>query len=76
MENKNVLTFLKCFCCSKTFKVEDLIEMNTNSLMIGSETMDFHDLILDVCLSKVLQVILKHLLQRLMNFFISDDCNS
>lgn len=53
MDNKRILTFMNCFCCSKTFNVNDLIELKTNSLVIGSQTVEFSDLLLDVCLFKV-----------------------
>lgn len=53
MEKRKILTFLNCYFCSKTLNIEELIEMNTNSLFIGSETVDFCEIILDVCFFKV-----------------------
>lgn len=50
MDPHRVLVFNKCFCCSKNFNVSQLIELNSNSVIVGDETIDFYDLILDVCL--------------------------
>lgn len=47
------LCFKKCFCCSKNFNVTQLIELTSNSVIIGDETLDFVDIILDVCLIPV-----------------------
>ena len=43
------LIFNKCFCCNKNFNISQLIDLNTNSVIIGDETIDFNNLILDVC---------------------------
>lgn len=53
METRRSLTFNKCFCCSKNLNVEQLIELNTNSVLIGDEKIEFRDLLLDVCLVPV-----------------------
>ena len=55
MEKKKSLTFLDCFCCSKVFNIADLIDMNTNSLLIDCDTIEFNDILLDVCFVKVLK---------------------
>lgn len=48
MSSRRNLVFNKCFCCNKNFNVEQLIELNKNSVVIGDETIGFCDLILDV----------------------------
>lgn len=53
MSNKRKLVFLNCFSCTKTINIDDLIELTTNSLLIGDRTIDFSDLILDVCMHEV-----------------------
>lgn len=53
--NKN-LVFLKCLGCSKTINIDDLIELTTNSLVIGAQTIEFSELVLDVCLYRVILI--------------------
>lgn len=53
MDSRSSLVFNKCFCCSKNFNISQLIELNTNSVVIGEEMIAFTDLILDVCLLEV-----------------------
>lgn len=53
MDTRSGLIFNKCFCCSKNFNVSQLIELNTNSVVIGEEMIAFVDLILDICLLEV-----------------------
>lgn len=53
MDLRSGLIFNKCFCCSKNFNVSQLIELNTNSVVIGDEMIAFIDLILDICLLEV-----------------------
>lgn len=53
MTSSRMLTYLKCFCCSKMFNVEELIEMNQNSVTIDNLKVDFSDLLLDVFCYKV-----------------------
>lgn len=48
------LTYYKCLCCSKNFKVTKLIEISSSSVIIGEENLSFSNLFLDVCLQKVL----------------------
>lgn len=51
MEN---LTYYKCLCCNKNYNVSKLIEINSNSVIIGDENLSFFNLVLDVCLQKVI----------------------
>lgn len=53
MNRRRALTYLNCFCCSRTHSVDDLIEMNANPLQVCDQMVDFQDLILDVCFVKV-----------------------
>lgn len=47
--NSSKLQYFKCFFCMKNFNYVDLIDMNTNSVLINEENIEFRDLVLDVC---------------------------
>ncbi|CAG9808265.1 unnamed protein product [Chironomus riparius] len=49
MDEIKVFKYDKCCCCSRNYKVSSLIELTSNSIIIGDETLLFNDLILDVC---------------------------
>ena len=59
MDRKKILTYSGCVCCGKTFNLNDLIETSSNSLLIGRQTIDISDLILELFLKKVNSEILK-----------------
>lgn len=44
------LVFNRCFCCNKNFNVACLIELHSNSVVIGEESLFLSSLVLDVCL--------------------------
>lgn len=50
--NKN-LTYSKCFCCCKNYNIPKLIDINTDTVVIGDENLSFDFLLLDVCFVKV-----------------------
>jgi hypothetical protein len=51
--DKFVLKFSSCLCCRKTFNFNDLIETASNSLLIGNQTLDICDMVLELFLVKV-----------------------
>lgn len=51
--NKLAFNSYKCYFCSEAKEEENLIDMNTNSLVIDGELIDFADLALVVCLVEV-----------------------
>lgn len=54
MDLRRGFVFDKCFCCNKNFNVSQLIELNTNSIVIGeTETLTLNELLLDVCFLSV-----------------------
>lgn len=64
MDFNRGLVFNKCFCCSKNYNVTQLIELNSNSVIVGEETIDFYDLFLDVCLVLVNYACLQTILDK------------
>ncbi|KAG5672395.1 hypothetical protein PVAND_002526 [Polypedilum vanderplanki] len=50
---RQTLRFDKCLSCSKNYNISQLIELNTNSVVVGEENeILFSELLLDVCLQK------------------------
>lgn len=70
MQQNINLTYFRCFCCSKNYNVSKLIEINTNSVMIGDENLSFNFLLLDVCLLKVIKFYFVTFASRYLNIFI------
>lgn len=66
MDDIKVFKYDKCCCCFKNYKVSSLIELASNSIIIGDETLLFADLILDVCFV-LLSVISKKYIQYNLN---------
>lgn len=43
------LKYNKCFFCTKNYNLVDLTDMNNNAVLINDESVEFRDLVLDVC---------------------------
>lgn len=53
MDRQERLAFSKCFFCCKNFNKLQLTDMNSNTVLINDEEIEYHSLVFDVVMIKV-----------------------